>query len=433
MNVRVACAQVLASVMRGESSFNSLLPNYLEKVSPQDAGLLQELCYGTMRYYSTLEVILEQLLEKPLKTKDADISALLLSGLYQIREMRIPSHAAVNETVNATKNLKKPWAKGLINGVLRTYLREAEAVDSCCSSDIRYQTAHPRWLVEALYKAWPHQAAAIIAANNQRPPMTLRVNERRISRSDYLALLQEQQIDGRPAPLASHGIYLQKPCDVTSLPGFAAGLVSVQDEAAQLCADFLDLASGQLVLDACCAPGGKSCHILEHQAELAELVALDVDSKRLLRVQENFDRLGVSATLKTADAAAIGSWWNGKPFDRILLDAPCSASGVIRRHPDIKLLRKPGDIVKLAHLQQQLLSALWMTLKPGGKLLYATCSVFPAENDEILAAFSNQQQDCRLLPLTTTGGVKTPWGTQFFPQIDGHDGFYYGLLEKMPG
>ncbi|MGD9659746.1 MAG: 16S rRNA (cytosine(967)-C(5))-methyltransferase RsmB [Porticoccaceae bacterium] len=433
MNVRVACAQVLASVIRGEGSFNSLLPNYLEKVSAKDTSLLQELCYGTLRHYPALELILSQLLEKPLKAKDADISALLLSGLYQIREMRTPSHAAVNETVNATKNLKKPWAKGLINGVLRTYLREADTLVTRCAGDIRYQTCHPHWLVDALNSAWPEQAAAIIAANNQRPPMTLRVNQRRICRSDYLSLLREQQIDAHPAPLASQGVYLDKPCDVLSLPGFADGLVSVQDEAAQLCADFLDLAEGQRVLDACCAPGGKTCHLLEHQPELAELVALDVDPKRLVRVRENLDRLCLNATIKAANAADIDNWWDGGYFDRILLDAPCSASGVIRRHPDIKLLRKPEDIVKLAQLQGQLLSALWTTLKPGGKLLYATCSVFPAENDEVLAVFSAHQRDCKLLPLATPGGMKTAWGTQFFPQIDGHDGFYYGLLEKMPG
>lgn len=430
MNVRVACAEIIAAIIRNEGSLNTLLPLYQNRVAPRDASLLQELCFGTLRHHSALEVILEKLLDKPIKVKEAEVSALLMAALYQIRELRTPDHAAVNETVAAINTMKKTWAKGLVNGVLRRYLRERDSIDSQCSRDSRYQTLHPLWLQQAFRQAWPDQHLDIMAANNGRPPLCLRVNRLRLCRDDYLRLLEEKAIDASLAPFSVDGIYLAEPTAVENLPGFADGLVSVQDEAAQLCAPLLDLRTGHRVLDACCAPGGKTCHILESRENLAELVALDVDEGRLGRVRENLSRLRLNASLKAADAANVQDWWDGNPFDRILLDAPCSASGVIRRHPDIKLLRRPDDIVKLAREQIRLLDALWQTLKPGGKLLYATCSVLPEENSQVLARFAESHPDASPALPDTGWGLATPWGRQLFPRIQGHDGFFYGLLEK---
>ena len=432
MNTRAACAAVVAAVMRGEASLNTLLPKYAHQVAARDTGLLRELCFGTLRHYPALQVILEQLLEKPIKAKEAEVSALLMTALYQIRELRTPDHAAVNEAVAALKALGKPWAKGLVNGVLRRYLREREAVDARCAGDSRYDHLHPRWLEALLREAWPDAADAIMAANNQRPPLCLRVNQLRSSRDAYLALLAQHDIAATPAALSGDGIYLAQPRDVTELPGFSDGLVSIQDEAAQLCAALLACAAEQRVLDACCAPGGKTCHLLERTPQITELLALDVDAGRLARVEDNLARLGLRARTLAADAADTAVWWDGTPFDRILLDAPCSASGVIRRHPDIKLLRQPGDIAKLAATQLDLLNALWQTLKPGGRLLYATCSVLPQENDHVVARFTAATGDCATLAIPESWGVATAHGRQLLPTQGGSDGFYYALLTKTP-
>lgn len=432
MNVRVACARILSAVMHRDASLNTLLPEYSGQVPERDSNLLQELCYGTLRHYPALVAISAKLLGKPLKGKDADVQALLLCGLYQIREMRTPAHAAVNESVAACQELKKPWARGMMNAALRRYLRERAEIDSSCAVDDDYRTLHPRWLVQRLTAAWGDEAVNIMAANNQRPPLCLRINQQKVSRDHYLSVLAEQAIEARPAPFSSQGIYLSQPCAVTELPGFAQGHLSVQDEAAQLSSGLLDLAPGQRVLDACCAPGGKTCHILEHQPDLTELLALDVDGERLVRVRENLHRLGFSATLKSADAGDPDSWWDGTTFDRILLDAPCSATGVIRRHPDIKLLRQPDDIAKLASIQLALLAALWPTLKVGGKLLYATCSVLPEENDRVIEGFAASHGDCTRIDIDAPWGVQTPWGRQLFPIQEQYDGFYYALLQKQP-
>lgn len=430
MNVRVACARVVAAVLRGESSLNSLIPQFNEKIPAKDANLFQELCYGTLRHAPALEIIITSLMDKPIKAKEAEVSALLMTALYQIREMRIPSHAAVNEAVSALRPLKKQWAKGLVNGVLRNYLRSRETIDQQCRQNPAFHHMHPGWLAEKLKNDWPDKVEAIMAANNLRPPMCLRVNLSKISRAAYLEMLVTQQIEATESLASTCGIYLTSPCNVDKLPGFSDGLVSVQDEAAQLCAPLLDLQAGQRVLDACCAPGGKTCHILEQQSQLSTLIAIDVEADRMQRVQENLDRLTLTAELKVADAAKTADWWDGKFFDRILLDAPCSATGVIRRHPDIKLLRKARDVVKLTALQGELLASLWPTLAPGGKLLYATCSVLMEENNDLLAQFVASQPDCEPLAIDANWGESTAFGRQLFPEPDGHDGFYYGLLSK---
>lgn len=430
MNVRVACARVVAAVLRGESSLNSLIPQYSDNIAPRDINLFQELCYGTLRHAPALETILNILMDKPIKPKEAEVSALLMTALYQIREMRVPSHAAVNEAVGALKTLKKAWAKGLVNGVLRNYLRNRETIDQQCRQHAAFETMHPKWLADRFQADWPERYAEIMSANNLRPPMCLRVNTLKVRRSDYLERLALANIEARESPFSTSGIYLTLPCNVDALPGFREGLVSVQDEAAQLCAPLLDLQPDQRVLDACCAPGGKTCHILENQAQLAEVVAIDVEADRLERVKENLARLELKATLKAADATETAHWWDGQFFDRILLDAPCSATGVIRRHPDIKLLRKATDIVKLSRLQGELLRSVWPTLAPGGKLLYATCSVLAEENDNVLAQFVASRSDADTLVIDASWGTKTSHGRQLFPEPNGHDGFYYGLLTK---
>lgn len=431
MNPRLAAARALAAVLNGKASLNSSLPKELDKVEARDRGLTQDLAFGTARWQPRLDALAERLLQKPFKAADADVHALLLVGLYQLLYSRIPAHAAIGETVGCADKLKKPWAKALLNAVLRRAQRESAEILAELERDPVVRTAHPRWLQKALKAFWPEQWEAICAANNAHPPMILRVNRRHHSRDAYLGLLAEQNIAAQASRYSRDGIVLEQACDVHSLPGFIEGWVSVQDEAAQLAADLLDLAPGQRVLDACCAPGGKTCHILEAEPQLAGVVAVDLEEKRLVRVRDNLQRLGLDAQLIAADGRDTPAWWDGKPFQRILLDAPCSATGVIRRHPDIKLTRQPDDIAALATLQGELLDALWPTLDVGGVLLYATCSTLPTENTEVIEAFLARTSGARELDLATAAGVKQPHGRQLLAQQGGHDGFYYAKLIKI--
>jgi 16S rRNA (cytosine967-C5)-methyltransferase len=431
MNPRLAAAKALAAVLNGKASLNSSLPTQMDKVEDRDRGFTQDLAFGTARWQPRLSALAAKLLQKPFKAADADVEALLLVGLYQLLYTRVPAHAAIGETVGCADKLKKPWAKALLNAVLRRAQRESEALLAELEHDPVVRTAHPRWLQKSLKAFWPEQWEAICAANNAHPPMILRVNRRHHSRDAYLSLLEEAGIAATPCIYSQDGIILEAATDVRSLPGFAEGWISVQDEAAQLAADLLDLAPGQRVLDACCAPGGKTCHILEAEPKLAGVVAVDLEAKRLVRVRENLARLGLSADLIAADGRDTATWWDGKPFQRILLDAPCSATGVIRRHPDIKLTRQPDDIAALAVLQGELLDALWITLDVGGILLYATCSTLPTENTEVIEAFLARTPGARELDLATTAGIKQPHGRQLLAQEGGHDGFYYAKLIKI--
>lgn len=431
MNPRLAAARALAAVLSGKASLNSSLPAQLDKVDERDRGLTQDLAFGTARWQPRLDLLAAQLLQKPFKAADADVQALLLVGFYQLFYTRIPAHAAIGETVGCADKLKKPWAKGMLNAVLRRAQREGEELLAGMERDPVVRTAHPRWLQKALKAFWPEQWEAICAANNAHPPMILRVNRRHHSRDAYLALLADAGIDASACQYSRDGIVLAEACDVRGLPGFAEGWVSVQDEAAQLSADLLELAPGQRVLDACCAPGGKTCHLLEAEAGLAQMVAIDLEAKRLTRVRENLDRLQLDAELIACDARDTASWWDGKPFQRILLDAPCSATGVIRRHPDIKLTRQADDIPALATLQGELLDALWPTLEVGGMLLYATCSSLPTENTEVIGAFLARTPGARELDLATEAGLRQPHGRQLLAQEGGHDGFYYAKLIKI--
>jgi len=431
MNPRLAAAKALAAVLNGKASLNSSLPTQLDKVEDRDRGFTQDLAFGTARWQPRLSALAAKLLQKPFKAADADVEALLLVGLYQLLYTRVPAHAAIGETVGCADKLKKPWAKALLNAVLRRAQRESEALLAELEHDPVVRTAHPRWLQKSLKAFWPEQWEAICAANNAHPPMILRVNRRHHSRDAYLQLLTAAGINATPCVYSTDGIVLEAAADVRSLPGFAEGWISVQDEAAQLAADLLDLAPGQRVLDACCAPGGKTCHILEVEKGLADVVAVDLEAKRLVRVRENLARLGLSAELIAADGRDTAAWWDGKPFQRILLDAPCSATGVIRRHPDIKLTRQPDDIAALAALQGELLDAMWPTLEVGGILLYATCSTLPTENTEVIEAFLARTSGARELDLATTAGIKQPHGRQLLAQEGGHDGFYYAKLIKI--
>ncbi|WP_321361542.1 16S rRNA (cytosine(967)-C(5))-methyltransferase RsmB [Pseudomonas extremaustralis] len=431
MNPRLAATKALAAVLNGKASLNSSLPTQLDKVEDRDRGFTKDLAFGTARWQPRLSALAAKLLQKPFKAADADVEALLLVGLYQLLYTRVPAHAAIGETVGCAEKLKKPWAKALLNAVLRRAQRESEALLAELEHDPVVRTAHPRWLQKSLKAFWPEQWEGICAANNAHPPMILRVNRRHHCRDAYLQLLTDAGIAAKPCVYSTDGIVLEAAADVRSLPGFAEGWISVQDEAAQLAADLLDLAPGQRVLDACCAPGGKTCHILEVQKDLAGVVAVDLEAKRLVRVRENLARLGLSAELIAADGRDTATWWDGKPFQRILLDAPCSATGVIRRHPDIKLTRQPDDIAALAVLQGELLDALWPTLEVGGILLYATCSTLPTENTEVIQAFLARTSGARELDLATTAGIKQPHGRQLLAQEGGHDGFYYAKLIKI--
>jgi len=428
-DARSAAARVIDQVLAEGRSLAAALPPALNNVPPAERGLTQELCYGTLRWAPRLEVLATRLLDKPLRARDSDVHALLLVGLYQLLYLNVPPHAAVSLTVEASAKLKKEWARGLLNGVLRRLLREQESLLADVDAGASAALAHPAWLLARFEQDWPGAWRAIAAANNERPPMTLRVNRRQGSRADYLARLEAGGIAASAAAHAPDAITLAAPAAVEQLPGFADGAVSVQDAAAQLAAGLLQLAPGQRVLDACAAPGGKTGHMLETCPDI-ELLALDSEAERLQRVAENLARLRLTAALRAGDAGEPAAWWDGKPYDRILLDAPCSGSGVIRRHPDIKSLRRPEDIPALAAQQARLLRALWPLLAPGGILVYATCSILTAENAGQVTAFLRDETQARELPITATWGQAVTAGRQILPGENGMDGFYYAVLRK---
>ena len=424
-NVRAEAASVLARLEQESNTLDKLLVPARERVPTRDQGLLQELCFGVCRWHLSLAPEVDNALNKPLRARDRDIYWLLLVGLYQIRHSRIPDHAAVSESVAATRSLKKNWASGMVNGVLRR-LSRAGAPELADDQGL----AHPGWLLQQLQADWPGSWAQMASANNERPPMTLRVNKRFGSRDQYLASLTDAGIAGVLCPLSEDGVLLSEPVAVDKLPDFAAGAVSVQDEGAQLAAVALGPQAGDRILDACAAPGGKTCHLLENQPDLSQLVALDQDSDRLSRVSENLCRLNLEASLCCGDARTPEAWWDGQPFDRILADVPCSATGVIRRHPDIKLHRKPDQIGSLTNIQLSILISLWPLLKPGGTMLYATCSVLKSENDQVVARFLDHCEDAESRHLLVDWGAETEHGRQLLPGQFNTDGFYYALLCK---
>lgn len=426
INSRTAAALILFDIFINKHSLSQVFHPHTQTLNQADSAFVQALVYGVLREKGYLEAIAQVLLEKPLKAKDQDIFILIMIGLYQIMSMRVPEHAAVSETVNAAKELGKDWATGLINGVLRRFVREKDAV--IAKAKLKPQQSHPAWLVKKIKASWPDRLLQILQKNDLAPPMHLRVNQQKVSREGYLERLAKAEIKAQPHALSPVAVTLEQPVEVDELPHFQDGWVSVQDIAAQQAAYLLELKPSLRVLDACAAPGGKTAHILETEPTV-QLLAIDQDAKRLARVQNTLDRLTLKASLLTADASA-DSWWDKKPFDRILLDAPCSATGVIRRHPDIKWLRQESDIPNLAALQLAILKNLWTMLNPGGLLVYATCSILPEENDQVINAFISQTENAKILPLEFARGTKTQHGWQFFPEFNGTDGFYYAKLQK---
>ncbi len=435
MNVRAAAARTLGQVLGEGRSLATALPPVLELVDPRDRGLLRELCYGVCRWQPRLQALLDRLLARPLASAEQSVRSLLLIGLYQLWHLRIPEHAAVAETVAAARQLRKTWAVGLINAVLRSALRQRAELTEALATDPAARTAHPRWLLERLRRDWPDDWSAIVAANNAHPPFALRVNQRQLEREAYRLRLAEAGRAAKPVPGVVTALVLAEPVEAATLPGFAEGWVSVQDAAAQLAAPLLAVQPGMRVLDACAAPGGKTGHLLECVPDL-ELTALDLDAGRLEQVRDNLHRLRLTAQLVVGDAGRPGYWWDGLPYDRILLDAPCSATGVIRRHPDIKLLRRESDIAALAKRQGAILASLWPLLRPGGRLLYATCSVLRQENEQVVAAFLATHPDADEQPIAADWGRALPHGRQILPGEADMDGFYYAGLHKrvaIPG
>jgi 16S rRNA (cytosine967-C5)-methyltransferase len=430
LNSRQVAVRALARVLeQGQSLTEALAAELPTLGSPRDRAFVQALAFGVLRNYWRLEAILAQLARKPIQVPE--VRWLALAGLQQLSGMAVKPYAAVAETVAAAG--RHAWAKPLLNAILRNYQRNREAIEAALANDLQAQTSHPQWLIDRLRGDWPEHWQAILEANNQQAPMVLRANRRRQSREDYLALLQQQGI-AAAAGAGEDAIVLEAALDVALLPGFADGLASVQDAAAQWAALLLDAQAGERVLDACAAPGGKTAHVLELCPQ-AEVSAVDIAPERLQRTADTLQRLGLSAQLLQGDAGRPQDWWDGQPFQRILLDAPCSATGVIRRHPDIKWLRRDSDIAALAATQAAMLQALWPLLAPGGVLLYATCSVLREENDRQIAAFLHSQADAVELPvdLGFPATVATPCGRQILPGEQGMDGFFYAKLAKRGG
>lgn len=428
MNSRLLAAKIIDDVTDGRSLNDAFEAIANTQVESRDRSFIQAVCYGVCRYYTRLDAILSHLLKKPMHAKDSDVHALLLVGLFQLTHMRVPEHAAVAETVNAAVKLKKPWAKGLVNAILREYVRQADTLQQTLANDEEAQFAHPAWWIKKIKHDWPQDWSNVLSSNNEHPPFSLRVNQSRVSREDYMQRipsLSPTSISGTEC-----GIVLPEAVAVERLPGFESGEVSVQDGAAQLAAGLLQLGPGMRVLDACAAPGGKLCHLLEMQPRLEVCMAIEKEPSRINSIKDNLSRLCLSADVICADALLVNEWWDGKPFDRILLDAPCSASGVIRRHPDIKLLRQPEDIKTLSATQSALLKALVSLLKPGGLLVYATCSIFPEENHQVIARFLSDNPTIHEEPIQASWGRAMPCGRQILPGEHGMDGFYYACLRS---
>ena len=424
LNLRSLAAQAVEQVLEQGQSLSNVLPPLQQKVSDKDKALLQELCFGVLRTLSQLDWLIGKLMSRPMTGKQRVVHYLIMVGIYQLLYTRIPPHAALAETVEGAVAIKRPQLKGLINGVLRQFQRQQEELLSEFSrSEIRF--LHPSWLLKRLQKAYPAQWEAIVEANNQRPPMWLRVNRVHHPRDSWLALLEKAGMKGFTHPAYPDAVRMETPVPVHALPGFEEGWVTVQDASAQGCITFLDPKNGEQILDLCAAPGGKTTHILEAAPE-AQVLAVDVDEQRLSRVYDNLKRLGVKAEVKQGDGRFPEQWCGNEQFDRILLDAPCSATGVIRRHPDIKWLRRDRDIAELAQLQSEILDAVWPHLKTGGTLVYATCSVLPEENSQQIKAFLQRTADA---VLSETGSADLP-GQQNLPGAEEGDGFFYAKLIK---
>ena len=428
--VRAMAAHVLLQVSEQGQSLNKTLQAAQQQLANSSEGaLLQEMCYGSLRWFYRLDAVVALLLNKPLKERDHDIFCLLLVGLYQLEFMSIPPHAVIKETVNAVLAMRKSWAKGLVNALLREYQRNAVQLNSELEEDEEARYAHPLWMIERMKQDWPQYYHGLLDANNERPPMVLRVNKQHSDVDTYQQKLQQQGIQAQRSPHVESALILDQAKNVFDLPGFSSGEVSVQDSSAQIAATLMHLSAGQRVLDACSAPGGKTVHMLETCPSI-NMQALDIDQDRLVQVQENLERAKLSAVLLVGDAADPSGWWDGQVFDRMLIDAPCSGSGVIRRHPDIKLLRSSSDIDELVKRQAAILEALWPLLAPGGMLVYSTCSVFRQENEFQIQTFLSHHDDALELVIEEQWGYPCESGRQILPDQQGMDGFFYACIKK---
>jgi 16S rRNA (cytosine967-C5)-methyltransferase len=428
-DTRALAATALADIALRGTSLREAMERHAPRLpDPRDRALLMALLSEGARWWLRFDPALDRLLAQPLRRKEPAVHALLVLGLVQLEILELSDYAAVAATVEATRALKRPRLAGLVNAVLRRWQRERVELLAALDAAPATRHAHPAWLAGAIARDWPDQAEAVLVADNREPPLMLRVNRRRTTRE---ALLERLRLDGQTAelhPWLADAIVLPHSGDVTRLPGFAAGEFAVQDGAAQVAADLLDARPGQRVLDACAAPGGKACHLLERND--LDLTALDSDPARLRRIGQNLERLGLRAELLAGDASTPPAWWNGEPYDRILIDAPCSATGVLRRRPDVRLHRRASDIAALAALQQRILGALWPLLEPGGKLLYATCSLLRAENEAAVQALLSSAPDAHALPFTLPAGQAAAVGWQILPGDGDLDGMYYAVLEK---
>ena len=420
--IQIEAAKNVNRVVHGGRNLTQVLSESLRRQSgltPQERGALQDLCYGTLRYYSRLDFILENLLERPLQ--DLSLQCLLLVALYQLQHTKAGQHAIVDQAVRAAK-IAFPRAGGLVNAILRNFLRKQTELLETADRKEASRYAYPQWWVEALRQQYGERSDGIMKSGNLHPPMTLRVNARLAKVADYQALLVDKGIASKI--VSPEALILEHPVPVDHLPGFGEGWVSVQDAGAQNAAKLLDVHDGMHVLDACAAPGGKAAHLLE--SGNIELLAVDKDAKRLERIHENLQRLRLNAQVVCGDAATPHEWWDGKKFQRILADVPCSASGVVRRHPDIKWLRRPDDIASFAVQQSRILESLWPLLAGDGKLLYATCSIFALENQRVIKEFLEKHKDAAMVELSVPGMIDG----QLLPNEE-HDGFYYALLHKQ--
>ncbi len=419
-NARLQAVLILVKSLQSKQSLSSVIEHKINNLELSEQAFCKDLCFGVMREYFVLDKILQKFVDKPLRNKDTDVKLLIFIGFYQLKWMRVPDHAAINETVAQCKKIKKAWARGLVNAILRKVQK---------SKDISFDLveSHPVWLRKSYQKNWPDDWQEIIKLNQQKPPMILRVNLSKISTDEYLKLLTKQNIKAQNIPKISSALMLENPVPVFSLPGFAEGLVSVQDASAQYAAILLAPEKNHKILDACAAPGGKSSHILEFQPQI-NLTCVDNKKTRLDKIRQNLDRIEKTAALVVGDATT-DIWWDGKLFDRILLDVPCSATGVIRRNPDVKVLRNKDDVQELCKTQKKILNNCWQMLKPGGILLYATCSLLPEENELQIEDFLDLHADAKEIPIDTVRFRK--FGIQILSVDNDWDSFYYAKITKL--
>jgi 16S rRNA (cytosine967-C5)-methyltransferase len=433
---RVHAARAVDAVLNQHGNLDQVLARESAELPDRDRALCQALAFGALRNHERARHLINQLLDKPLRNRDSVIAALLSVALFALTESHRPDYAVVSVSVDAAKRLGRPKLAGLVNAVLRRFLRERDALLAAAAKEESVRWSHPQWLIDAIRADWPADWEQILSAANEQAPMWLRVNEMKLSRTAWLAKLPAEQHGAEAPDWLASAVCLATPMAVAALPGFADGEVSVQDAASQFAASLLDAQPGMKVLDACAAPGGKTVHLLELTNGAIDLLALDIATPRLERIRENLDRLGLTANVVEGDAREPEQWAGGLKFDRILLDAPCSATGVIRRHPDIRYLREPNDIEAFANTQRELLASLWTVLKPGGRLLYSTCSVLRAENEAVVADFLGKHPEAQVTTLDehSLAEIASPagggLGYQLLPGTAATDGFYYALMTR---